>query len=400
MLAIVETHPIQYHAPVYRTVQQRYSVPVTVIYGSNFSVAGYWDREFGATFAWDTDLLSGYRSIFLSRVERGGPRRSDEVTARGLRSALAAAGADAILLPGYSPRFYQMAFVQAARTGRPLLFRGETTDHAAQRSRPKAWLRDLALRTLYLRYDRLLYVGRRSYRHFKRLGCPDRKLVWSPYCIDPAPFQADEDARRRFRSATRTSLGIRDDRTVLLLSGKLSPWKRPSLALAALRRLASAEVASMVLVFLGDGEERPRLEELARADPSLAVRFVGFQNQTQLSPYYHAADLLVLPSRSETWGLVVNEALHHGLPCVVSDAVGCAPDLIESGRTGRVFRGGSATSLAEEICRTLPMVGRADVRLMCRRKVEEFSVEHAAAGVARAYHAVLRGGDGNRPGRR
>ena len=71
MLAVVETHPVQYHAPVYRAVQQQFGIPVTAIYGSDFSVAGYRDAEFGATFAWDTDLLSGYTSIFLTRSAPG-----------------------------------------------------------------------------------------------------------------------------------------------------------------------------------------------------------------------------------------------------------------------------------------------------------------------------------------
>jgi hypothetical protein len=67
-LAVIETHPVQYHAPVYRELQKTWGIPVTAIYGSDFSVAGYRDREFGATFAWDSDLLSGYSSIFLDRV--------------------------------------------------------------------------------------------------------------------------------------------------------------------------------------------------------------------------------------------------------------------------------------------------------------------------------------------
>ena len=70
-LVVVETHPVQYHAPVYRELG-RLGVPVTAIYGSDFSVAGYTDPEFQTHFAWDTDLLSGYRSVFVSRVAAGG----------------------------------------------------------------------------------------------------------------------------------------------------------------------------------------------------------------------------------------------------------------------------------------------------------------------------------------
>jgi glycosyltransferase involved in cell wall biosynthesis len=119
------------------------------------------------------------------------------------------------------------------------------------------------------------------------------------------------------------------------------------------------------------------------------ARFIGFRNQTQLSPYYHAADLLILPSlEGETWGLVVNEALHHGLPCVVSDAVGCAPDLIEDGSTGQIARAGCFQSLASALERSLILVDAPHVRSRCRAKVGPFSVEKAAEGIARAYREL------------
>ena len=83
MLAVIETHPIQYHAPVYRALQRDFGIAVTAIYGSDFSVEGYHDREFGATFAWDTDLLTGYSSTFLARAADGGAGSDDHVTTRG-----------------------------------------------------------------------------------------------------------------------------------------------------------------------------------------------------------------------------------------------------------------------------------------------------------------------------
>ena len=73
MLAVIESHPIQYHA-VYRVLQAKFGIPVTAIYGSDFSVVGYRDSEFGVDLAWDTDLLSAYSQVFLSQVSRGGAR--------------------------------------------------------------------------------------------------------------------------------------------------------------------------------------------------------------------------------------------------------------------------------------------------------------------------------------
>src|SRR5438309_4475455 len=115
---------------------------------------------------------------------------------------------------------------------------------------------------------------------------------------------------------------------------------------------------------------QPALEALAKQAPEIKVRFLGFQNQRQLSPYYHAADLLVLPSRrGETWGLVVNEALHHGLPCVVSDAVGCGPDLISPGVTGELFETGSVRALKGALETAEVLTGRSQIREICRRAV-------------------------------
>jgi len=392
MLAVIETHPVQYHAPVYRALQQLYGVPVTAVYGSDFSVAGARDREFGVPVAWDTDLLSGYSAVFLSRTSNGGGDRYDTVSTAGLRSALARIDAAAVLLVGYSPRFYRSAWFEARRLGRPILFRAETSDQANGRGWLKDGLRRAALGLAYRGCDRVMYIGARARQHFERHGVPADRLVFSPYCVDTTPFRMDEDCRAQLRASTRRQLGLGDDRLVVLYAGKLSHRKGVDLIVDAARQLPEAVRDRVALVFLGDGDRRADLEIRAAASPTVTAIFAGFQNQTKLSPYYHAADLLALPSRhSETWGLVVNEALHHGVPCVVSDRVGCAPDLIEADETGYVFESGSPASFADAIERGLELAGRRGVRAACRARVQEYTVERAAEGIALAYGAVVPG---------
>jgi glycosyltransferase involved in cell wall biosynthesis len=134
----------------------------------------------------------------------------------------------------------------------------------------------------------------------------------------------------------------------------------------------------------------PALEAAASRAPQVRVRFPGFQNQKRISPYYHASDLLVLPSRRlETWGLVVNEALHHGLPCVVSDSVGCGPDLISSGITGEVLETDSVEALAAALSRASTLAGSVNVREACRQRVAGYSIDKAAQGIAEAYESAL-----------
>lgn len=390
-MVVVETHPVQYHAPVYRTLARQFGLPVTVLYGSDFSVAGYYDRQFAADFAWDSDLLAGYKCSFLSRVSDGGARCVEQVSARGIGNALQSLDAKVLLVLGYSPVFYARTLYEAWRRGYAILFRGETNDQARRRGLLKSSSRSIGLRWMYRRCARLLYIGERSRGHFMRLGCPEEKLVFSPYCVDTSTFQWDEGARTRVRAEVRQRLGIGGDDIALLFSGKLVPGKRPDLVLRAVKELAPEIRTRIVVVFMGSGEARDALELLGRQSPSVRVQFLGFQNQRALSQYYQSADLLVHPSLSETWGLVINEALHHGVPCVVSDAVGCAPDLVQPGVTGEVFSAASPGALTLALERALGLVGRAEIRERCREKVAGYTVEKAAEGIAQAYWEVVEG---------
>src|SRR4029453_17946394 len=120
---------------------------------------------------------------------------------------------------------------------------------------------------------------------------------------------------------------------IALFVGKLVEWKRPVDLMHA-----AALVPDTWVVFAGDGAPRSHLTELAESlGISERVRFLGFVNQTELPAVYRAADVLVLPSAFEPFGLVVNEAFASGTPAIVSDACGCVDDLIVDGETGFSF---------------------------------------------------------------
>ncbi len=390
MLAVIETHPVQYHAPVYRALQQQFGVPVTAIYGSDFSVRRYRDAEFGAAVAWETDLLAGYSHQFLSQATDGSEPDLGKLSARGVGGILKQIAPAATLITGYSPAFHRHAWYAASRLGRPVLFRGETTDRAQTTSRVKSALRSAGLRRAYRTCARLLYIGKRSHCHYRQHGVDEARLVFSPYCVDTTPFRMDEDARAACRDRVRASLGARADSIALLYAGKLSERKGVDLLPDAMQKLPDGLRQRTLLVALGDGALRVSLERRAQETGS-TIHILGVQPQSRLSDYYHAADLLVLPSRhGETWGLVVNEALHHGMPCVVSDRVGCAPDLIDAS-TGVVCEAESSDALAAAIAAATSLIGRPDVRARCREKAASYSVARAAQGIAEAYRAVATG---------
>lgn len=122
-LIVVETHPVQYHVPVYREFAALTGEATTVIYGSDFSVTGGYDREFGQRFAWDIDLLSGYRSIFLGHAADAASA-GKQFPLRRLCGILGKMMPSALLLPGYADRLYQAAYMAAVLTHAVAVSRG------------------------------------------------------------------------------------------------------------------------------------------------------------------------------------------------------------------------------------------------------------------------------------
>jgi glycosyltransferase involved in cell wall biosynthesis len=393
-LAVIGTHPVQYHAPVYTALAKRFRVPVHAIYGSDFSIRGGFDQLFQKSITWDNFTIDPSVTTFLSTVEDHAPRSVSEISTARLGRALNRVSPAAVLLTGYYPKFHLSAFLAVRRRGIPILFRAETTDHTWEGTPVRAWVRDGLLRMLYRNCHCLLPVGTHSYEHYKRLGCPESKLLFAPYCVDTSAFAADEEARARLREPKRRELGVEDQEIVLLFSGKLAPHKGPHVLIDAVRLMPKGDHGRIRVVFLGSGPEQVRLQAQAGGNDPVRIYFAGFQNQTQLSPYYHSADLLVMPSTpyppyKETWGLVVNEALHHGVPCVISDSVGCGVDLIEHGITGEITATGDARSLAAGIVRGLQLARDPEVRRKCRDRISQFSVERAAEGIAKAYWSII-----------
>lgn len=389
-LAIIETHPVQYRAPLYRLIQKKFHIPIIAIYGSDFSVNGYYDEEFDSTFAWDTDLLTGYNYVFLSRVKNGGARCLKEVSGRGIRNILMGIKPKVVMITGYSPFFHQVAFFETYRLGYPIIFRAETTTFYQRNGFLINYFRTYILKWMYSKCSILLYTGKRSYQHFKRIGCPEEKMIFSPYSVDNSSFQSDERYRFQLRYSKRKELGISEKDIVILFSGKLSQKKNPLLILYAVKNMPRYLREQFFIVFLGDGQLKEGIRRFARVTPQVRIHITGFKNQTELSPYYHMADLLVLPSLyPERWGLVVNEALMHGLPCIVSDNVGCAPDLVENGVTGYIFDSNSIDSLMCAILKGRFLINRLDIKERCRDKVSDYSIVNSARGIAQAFNIVV-----------
>ena len=407
-LAIVVSHPIQYYAPWFRHLAAEPDLAPRVFYLSDHGVAARADAQFGAAFAWDTDLLSGYEHRFIpNTARRPDVTRFDGLKNPGLRPALREFAPDAVLLFGYA---YRPHLGLLLRPPAPILFRGDShllgqrrgpsapgprsldNGHWSSiiRHRARSLARSVALRFVYSRCAAFLPVGSANADYFRHHGVPAEKLFPAPHCVDAAHFVATPE-RLAEASALRASLGIPATARVVLFAGKLIPKKRPDLLLAAFVRVAPPGAH---LVFSGDGELLPALRAATEAGGRSDVHFLPFANQSAMPARYLLGDVFVLPSegRHETWGLAVNEAMHLGRPCLVSDHVGCHPDLVRPGVTGWVFPAGDESALADGLREVLarPRDELAAVGRAARRHVSDFNYAAATNGLRRALAHVLR----------
>ena len=363
MLAILTTHPIQYQVPLWRALARDGTVPFEVWFLSRHgSVVGR-DPGFGESFAWDVDLLTGYPHRFLDPSARDVTSFTRVRLGAEARALMRSSTPQALLVCGWNVAAYWQAARQAARLGIRVWMRGESND-LGERSAPRRALRRYLHSRLFGYCDEFLYIGSANRRLYESHGISPERLHFTPYAVDNERFSLQSGQLRSERDAIRAGWRIPADSYCVLFAGKLIPKKNP-LDLVAAVGLLRDESSPVHLLFAGAGALRSKLRAACSVshDADLGgeakaperggrppASFTGFLNQNEIARAYVAADCLVLPSDSgETWGLVVNEAMATGLPCAVSDACGCAEDLVRPLSRRLTFPAGDVAALAAAI---------------------------------------------------
>lgn len=330
-------------------------VPFEVWYLTRHGLEQSHDREFGHEFAWDINMLEGYPHRFLKTPVGAKPNapfrtRVTELLAKRFRET----NTKVLWANGWQVAAYWQALWAAKRAGVEVWLRGESNnlmERARRREHPpslKAAARQgakrIALGQLFKRVDHFLCIGTANRELYRSYGVPESKLHMAMYAVDNERFARQANQIRNEKGEIRRQWGIPDSAFCVLFCGKFIPKKRPmDLVHAAELLLRSHPELKLHLLFTGSGELGPELRANCNVvfdaqSPNLSpvtchsslpiASFTGFLNQTEVSRAHVAADCLVLPSDyGETWGLVVNEAMASGLPCIISNHCGCAEDL-------------------------------------------------------------------------
>jgi glycosyltransferase involved in cell wall biosynthesis len=215
------------------------------------------------------------------------------------------------------------------------------------------------------------------------MGAANQTVFVAPNAVDIGVFGSYENARSR-APRVRGELGL--PQRYFLFAGRLVKEKGLLDLLAAYESLGADLREQVGLVFAGDGPLRADLESLARSIFPGTIHFAGFVHRDELVNYYSLAECLVFPTYSDTWGMVVNEAMACGLPVICSSVAGCAADLVKAG--GRIVAPGNILQLSaamQEIASDPSLRDRMSQEN--RSLIQSFSPELCAAGIVNAATA-------------
>ncbi len=350
-VAYLVSHPIQYQAPLLRYIVAHSEIELTAFFLSDFSLKSYRDEGFGTAVEWDVPLLEGYPSEVLPALGDSQRLTALRPFVYDLGRRLRADRFDALWMHGYAHQANLRAMTIAKSRGIKVLVRAESQMGAAAGSSSLRRIKAPILRRLFGAMDAFLSIGSLNAAYYRHYGVPDAKIFSVPYAVDNAFFQRQARLAQLGREDLRRDLGLASGRPIILYASKFLPRKRAGDLLEAYLRLSPDGRQEPVpyLLFVGDGEQRPALEQRAKESGWSSIRFLGFKNQTDLPRLFDLCDVFVLPSETEPWGLIVNEVMNAARPVIVTDQVGAAPDLVRDGENGYIVPVSDTEALARRL---------------------------------------------------
>jgi glycosyltransferase involved in cell wall biosynthesis len=358
-----------YRIPVFNALAAREGVSLHVIFLSKTDASTRRWRVYEDEIRFSYEVLPSWRR----RVGRYNLLLNKSVT-----SALSAVKPDVLICGGYNYLASWQAMNWAKRNRVQFLLWSESTayDRRAQHF-PVEWLK----RKFLSNCDGFVVPGQSALEYVQQFASPEQKIFVARNAVDIGLFAEKEKSIRRASERMRGRLALPP--RYFLFVGRLVRSKGAFDLIEAYRAMPSELRASISLVFAGDGPMRTELEALAREIYPGCVHFPGFVHRDELASYYALAECLVMPTHTDPWGLVVNEAMACGLPVICTNAAGCAADLIRE--NGILVAPGDAVQLAQAM---RELATRPDLRRYMAAEsvklIQEYSPEACAAGFAQA----------------
>lgn len=373
-VAVVTGIPAPYREPVFSRLAQRPGIDLRVFYCAKSHQNVAWQAD-------HADADRGYPCDFLPNWT---PKRWQRLPMFGyanvgIYSRLKQFDPDFVIVYGYNQLSHWLTFLYCQRHGIPFAMRSDSNRHIDTSNTLQSRLRRRLLSRLVQSCSAILAVGTANRDYWLRYGIAPERIFLAPFAIDN-----ERVASLAKRNAETTSRPLR-----FMYAGRLIPRKGVDRLLQAFNQLCETHDVSLSII--GDGPLRDELMALQSDQARSRTTWHGRVANEKVFECFAEADVFVLPSLYEPWGLVVNEAMAAGLPIIADRRCGAAIDLVEDGRTGRVLSEVSVQSLHAA------MRGFADkpesataMGIQARQKIEQWSFDHTVDGFVKAIKACAR----------
>lgn len=259
-----------------------------------------------------------------------------------------------VVINGYVGTVQTMAIRLCQLKHVPYAIETDTPLHIPE-SKVKAFVKKIYLKKiLHNKYCYGFPGGTLQKENLVYYGIPDEKCYIMPMSVSEKRLLAESE-KNESRDEIRRKFGV-FNKKVILFVGRLETVKNISILIKAFGELKKID-SELALFIVGDGTEKENLMKLVKEHKIEDVYFEGYITFPENVKYYQMADVFVLPSTYEPWGMVINEAIIMGLPVVVSSHVGCRADLVREGENGFVFEDNNVIALAESLKKALYLYG-------------------------------------------
>lgn len=387
-LAVINSHPIQYFAPLYAELNQCAELKITCLYFSNIGLRGEVDPSFNAELKWDIDLLAGYSYKFLGKkAMTKTPSGFLSLVVPEVWTEIRNGKYDGLWLHGYNYFANLIALVAAKSKGIPVFFRGET-HLKLKRSALNNMIHQVLTTILFKYIDAFFSIGSKNKEYYQAMGVSESKIFNVPYTVDNKRFMYASSLSNEEKKNIRNEYQLSTDRPVILYASKFMRRKRPEEVLYAASDLQSRGYKFTVFM-VGSGEMEAYLISLAGQLNLTDVVFAGFINQIRLPEVYAVSDIFVLPSENEPWGLIVNEVMCAGKPVIVGSEVGCVDDLVIHGVNGYQIEVGETSQLIDALEQ---LITNPERRLEMGAKsleiINNWNYEACKVGIIKAVNSI------------
>jgi glycosyltransferase involved in cell wall biosynthesis len=344
-IIFVSSHPIQYQVPIFKRLAKK-NKNFFVIFGSSIHKSTkMFDREFKKNITWGKNLQTGFKFISFNKKD------NFIYNIYNIYKFLKKNNIKILIISGWNNFFYKSIIVISKILNIKIVIRCENNLHDDKNF--KKYFKIFVYFIFFKIFYKFISIGKKNKNMYIRCGINKKKIYDAPYCVDDQFFSKKNIVKSKFLKIKKKYK--EHNRKIFLFVGKIIDRKgyKELIQLSNLIKNNPTLYQNSTFLIVGTGNKLEEFKNLIKNKKINNFKFLGFKNQKELVYYYKLSDYLILPSLYETWGLVVNEAMSVGTPCIISNNCGCENDLVISGKNGYIYKSGNTEDLFKIVKRTI-----------------------------------------------